>query len=155
MSETYNNIAIDEKFEAKHLDKTSDGTEVIDVPKDKLIELITYLKMHVNTQFNMLLSVSGVDKADCFEVVYHLFSTVFNKKLILKVMLDRENPNIESISRLYSAANWHERETYDLFGINFNNHPDLTRILLPNDWIGHPLRKDYVNKDKRLSWNER
>ena len=155
MSETSNNIVIDEKFEVKHLDKTSDDTEVIDVSKEKLVEFATYLKMHVNTQFNMLLSVSGVDKTDCFEVVYHLFSTVFNKKLILKVKLDKKNPNVESLSGLYSAADWHERETYDLLGINFNNHPNLERILLPKDWIGHPLRKDYVNKDQRLSWNER
>lgn len=155
MTETVNNIIIDEKFEVKHLDKTSDDIEVIDVSKNKLIELATYLKMHINTQFNMLLSVSGVDKADCFEVVYHLYSTVFNKKLILKVRLDKENPAVESLNGLYSAADWHERETYDLLGINFNNHPNLERILLPKDWIGHPLRKDYVNNDKRLSWNER
>jgi len=153
--ETVNNIIIDEKFEVKHLDKTSDDIEVIDVSKNKLIELATYLKMHINTQFNMLLSVSGVDRVDYFEVVYHLYSTVFNKKLILKVRLDKENPAVESLNGLYSAADWHERETYDLLGINFNNHPNLERILLPKDWIGHPLRKDYVNNDERLSWNER
>ena len=155
MTETVNNIIIDEKFEVKHLDKTSDDIEVIDVSKNKLIELATYLKMHINTQFNMLLSVSGVDRVDYFEVVYHLYSTVFNKKLILKVRLDKENPAVESLNGLYSAADWHERETYDLLGINFNNHPNLERILLPKDWIGHPLRKDYVNNDERLSWNER
>lgn len=154
MSET-NNIVIDEKYEVKHLDKTSDGIEVVDVSKDKLIELTTYLKIHINTQFNMLLSVSGVDKSDCFEVIYDLFSTVFKKKLILKVKLDKENPSVESLCGLYSAANWHERETYDLLGINFNNHPEMERILLPKDWVGHPLRKDYINKDTRLSWNER
>jgi len=153
--ETSNNIVIDEKFEVKHLDKTSDGIEVIDVSGDKLIELATYLKMHINTQFNMLLSVSGVDKSDCYEVVYHLFSTIFKKNLILKVRLNRESPSVESLCGLYSAANWHERETYDLLGINFNNHLSLERILLPKDWVGHPLRKDYVNNDKRLSWNER
>lgn len=155
MPETYNNITIEEKFEVKRLDKTSDGTDVIDVSRDKLIELVTYLKMHINTQFDMLLSVSGVDKPDCFEVVYHLFSTVFNNKLILKVKLNKENPTLESLCELYSAANWHERETYDLLGIKFNNHPQMERILLPKDWIGYPLRKDYVNNDKRLSWNER
>jgi len=127
----------------------------IEISKDKLIETVTYLKMHINTQFNMLLSVTGTDKADCFEVVYLLFSTVFNKELTLKVKLDKENPCLESLSGIYSAADWHERETYDLLGIKFNNHPNLERILLPKDWIGHPLRKDYVNKDTRLSWNER
>lgn len=150
-----NSLIIDEKYEVKRLDNTSNGIEVIEVSKDRLVEFATYLKMHVNTQFNMLLFVSGVDKTDCFEVVYSLYSTVFNKKLILKVMLGKENPSVESLSGLYSAANWHEREAYDLFGIIFNNHPNLERILLPKDWIGHPLRKDYVNKDERLSWNER
>jgi NADH-quinone oxidoreductase subunit C len=155
VSETSNNLVIDEKFEVKHLDKTSDDIEIIEVSKDKLIEFATYLKMHLNTQFDMLFSVSGVDKEDCLEVVYNFFSTVFKKKLILKVRLDKENPSVESLSGLYSAANWHERETYDLLGINFTNHPNLERILLPKDWVGHPLRKDYVNEDKRLSWNER
>ena len=155
MSESYNNILIDEKYDVKHLDNTSDGIEVVNVSKDKLIELVTYLKMHVNTQFDMLLSVCGVDRPDYFVVVYHLFSTVFKKKLIIKVKLDKQNPLVESLCGLYSAANWHERETYDLLGINFNNHPDMERILLPKDWIGHPLRKDYINNDKRLSWNER
>ncbi|MEI8389462.1 MAG: NADH-quinone oxidoreductase subunit C [bacterium] len=155
MPETSNITAIDEKFEVKHLDKTSDGIEIIEVPKDKLIELVTYLKMHVNTQFNMLFSVSGLDRVDCFEVVYNFYSTVFHKKLLLKVNLEKENPGVESLCGLYSAADWHERETYDLLGINFYNHPNLERILLPKDWIGHPLRKDYVNKDKRLNWNER
>jgi len=155
MSEAANNTIIDEKFEVKHLDETSDGIQVVDVSKDNLVELVTYLKIHVNNQFNMLLSVSGVEKTDSFEVVYHLFSIIFKKKLIVKVKLEKQNPCVESLSGLYSAANWHERETYDLLGINFLNHPELTRILLPNDWIGFPLRKDYVNKDKRLSWNER
>ena len=155
MSEIQNNIIIDEKFEVKHLDKTSNGIEVLEVPKDNLVDFATALKMDVNTQFNMLLSISGIDLDTCFQVVYFLYSTVFNKKFVLKVELDKENPSVDTLSEIYSAANWHERETYDLFGIKFNNHPNLERILLPKDWVGHPLRKNYVNKDERLSWNER
>jgi NADH-quinone oxidoreductase subunit C len=155
VSEIQNNIIIDEKFEVKHLDKTSNGIEVLEVPKDNLVDFATALKMDVNTQFNMLLSISGIDLDTCFQVVYFLYSTVFNKKFVLKVELDKENPSVDTLSEIYSAANWHERETYDLFGIKFNNHPNLERILLPKDWVGHPLRKNYVNKDERLSWNER
>ncbi len=155
MSKTNNKIKIEEKFEIKIVDKTSDGVEVLEVAKDKFVELVSYIKKDADNLFNMLLSVSGVDKEDCYEVVYHLYSTIFNKKLILKVKLDKENPSVESLSNIYSAANWHERETYDLFGIIFLNHPELERILLPKDWIGHPLRKNYVNSDERLSWNER
>lgn len=75
----------------------------LEISKDKLLETATYFKMHINTQFNMLLSVSGVDKTDCFEVIYHLFSSVFNKKLLLKVKLEKNNPNIDSLSRINSA----------------------------------------------------
>jgi len=150
-----NNLAIDEKYEIKRLDKTSDNTEVIEVKAEKLFETATYLKMNKDTQFNMLISLCGVDKLEHFEVIYHLYSTIFNKKLILKVILNKNTPEIESISPVYSAANWHERETYDLFGIKFSNHPELTRILLPTDWKGYPLRKNYVNNDERLSWNQR
>lgn len=123
--------------------------EIMEISKDNLVETVIRLK------YDILLSVSGVDNPDCFEVVYHLFSTITNKSLLLKAKLDKENPNIDTLSKIYAAADWHERETYDLFGIIFNNHSNLERILLPKDWIGHPLRKDYVNKDERLSWNKR
>jgi len=154
MSET-TNLVIDKKYQVKFLEKTADNIEVIEVKPEMLVETAAYLKMNKNTQFNVVISVSGVDKPDFFEVVYHLFSTVFSKKLILKAFLDKNNPEIDSLCEIYPAANWHERETYDLFGIKFMNHPNLERILLPNDWKGHPLRKDYVNDDERLSWNER
>ena len=148
-------IVIDEKYQVKFLEKTSDGVEVIQVKPELLVETAAYLKINEDTRFDVLFSVSGVDRPDCFEVVYHMFSTIFSKKLVLKAVLNKNNPEIESLSGIYSAANWHERETYDLFGIKFLNHPNLERILLPNDWKGHPLRKDYVNDDERLVWNER
>ncbi len=129
--------------------------EYLEITKEILVETVNNLKNAEDKQFNMMLSVSGVDKQDCFEVVYHLFSTAFKKNIIIKVKLERENPIVESLCGIYSAANWHERETYDLFGIIFKDHPELERILLPKDWIGYPLRKDYVLKDERLSWNER
>lgn len=154
MENTYK-LTIDEKYEVKQIDTVQDGIEIFEVPKDKLIEFVTFLKIHINTRFDMLLAVSGADKPDYYEVIYHIYSTIFNKKIILKVKLNKENPCLETLSKIYSAADWHERETYDLFGIKFDNHSNLERILLPKDWIGHPLRKNYVNNDDRLSWNKR
>jgi NADH-quinone oxidoreductase subunit C len=77
------------------------------------------------------------------EILYHLYSIPFNQSLVLKVILPRGNPEIESISSVWKSANWLEREVYDMFGVIFNNHPDLRRILMPADWKGFPLRKDY------------
>jgi len=151
-SNTFLNI---EDFENIQQDKFSDGQIVCEVPKDKLVEFVAYLKSKANYRFDMLVSVSGVDKQDCFEVVYHLYSTIFNKKIVVKVKLEKDKPLVESLCTLYAAANWHERETFDLFGIQFSNHPEMERLLMPKDWIGHPLRKDYVLNDPRLSWNER
>jgi NADH-quinone oxidoreductase subunit C len=127
--------------------------EFLEVEKNELVNKVLSLKNQEN--FDMLISVSGLDDTENFYVLYHLFSTTTNKNLVLKVKLDRENPNVDTLSKIYSSADWHERETYDLFGINFANHANLERILMPKDWIGHPLRKDYVLNDPRLSWNER
>ena len=148
------NLDIDKKY-FKNIEKTADNIEVVEAKPDMLVELAAFLKTTKNTRFDVLFSVCGTDKLEYFEVVYHLFSTVFNEKLILKVLLDKNNPEIDSLSGIYSAANWHERETFDLLGIKFNNHPELERILLPKDWIGYPLRKNYMNNDERLSWNNR
>jgi NADH-quinone oxidoreductase subunit C len=129
--------------------------EYKEIQAGSLIDTVNELKNNDVTRFDMLLSVSGVDKTECFEALYHLYSSVYNKSIVLKVQLDKNNPSVDTLSKIYSAANWHERETYDLFGIVFNNHDNLERLLLPKDWIGHPLRKDYVNNDERLSWNKR
>lgn len=130
---------------------TSDSVEVLYIDKSQILETVKLLKNH----FDILLSVCGVDTTDAFEVVYHFYSTETGDKTIIKSVLERNNPSVESVSSVYKTADWHERETFDLLGIEFLNHPNLTRILLPKDWIGHPLRKDYVQDDKRLAWNER
>ncbi len=88
--------------------------------------------------------LSGVDWVNNLEVVYHIYSMTYHHKLVIKVPLTKDDPKIESVSGIWATANWHEREAYDLFGIIFENHPDLRRILLPEDWEGHPLRKDYI-----------
>ena len=101
--------------------------------------------------FDFLSCLTGVDngpEADTMEVLYHLCSIPYHKQLVVKVLLDRKSPSVPTVSDIWRTANWHEREAYDLLGIGFDNHPDLRRILLPADWEGHPLRKDYVEQEK-------
>ena len=97
-------------------------------------------------QFNYLMCLSGVDygAGKNLGVVYHLQSMTLMHQIVLKVDLPRESPNVPSVALIWRTADWHEREAYDLFGIRFEGHPDLRRIFLPDDWEGHPLRKDYV-----------
>ena len=83
-------------------------------------------------------------RAHKFEVVYHLFSYTHRHALVLKVGVPRDNARLATVSTVWRAALWQEREIFDLLGVDFEGHPDLRRILLPEDWVGHPLRKDYV-----------
>ena len=93
--------------------------------------------------FDQLSVITGVDYEDRVEAIYNLFSYDNKHNLVLKVILDHDNPEVDSLTSLWKGADWLERETYDLVGINFTGHPNLTRILLPEGWNGHPLRKDY------------
>ncbi|MEM0938324.1 MAG: NADH-quinone oxidoreductase subunit C [Bacteroidota bacterium] len=107
------------------------------------------LKCHL-TYFDSLSCLTGIDNGEengTMEVLYHLYSIPFSLHLALSVVLDRENPSVDSVSDIWRGANWHEREVYDLLGIKFKNHPDLRRILLPEDWEGYPLRKDYQEQE--------
>lgn len=104
-------------------------------------------------QFERLSTLTGVDRYPTeprFEVVYHLHSLARNLRLRLKVRLAGANPEVDSVTPVWRGANWYERETFDLFGIRFRNHPDLRRIMLPDDWVGHPLRKDYQVTGERV-----
>ncbi len=103
-----------------------------------------FLRDSDRTQFDQLMLLSGVDyTGGKLGVVYHLYSMKLKHKIVLKVELSADNPHCHSVQDVWKTANWHEREAYDMFGIIFDNHPDLRRILLPDDWEGHPLRKDY------------
>jgi NADH-quinone oxidoreductase subunit C len=123
----------------------SDFNELtIEVLPADLIKALRRLKHDL--KFERLSTVTGVDRYPSeprFEVVYHLQSISKNERLRLKTRLSGENPEIESAFPVYRSSNWYEREVFDLFGIRFLNHPDLTRIMMPDDWTGHPLRKDY------------
>lgn len=108
--------------------------------------------LYANDQlfFDMLSCITGVDngkEANTMEVIYNFYSIPFDHHLMVKVNLERGKPEIPSVAHIWKTANWLERETYDMFGINFTNHPDLRRILLPADWQGHPLLKDYEEQE--------
>lgn len=142
-----NNIDVKESF----YDASSILTIIIN--SDSLLKTVQLFK-ELNC-FDMLLSVSGVDYNDYLEVVYLFINSETTQKVALKVRVDSNSPKIPSITDIFPAADWNEREIFDLLGVHFTNHPNLKRILLPEDWIGHPLRKNYVMSDKRLVWNER
>ena len=113
------------------------------VSPGKLTEIARFLRDEPGLSFDSLMCLSGVDYKERFAVAYHLHSLKEGHRLGLKVFLPRENPSVPSVDAVWPAANFMERETYDLFGIVFEGSIDLRRILLPEDWEGHPLRKDY------------
>lgn len=120
------------------------------VPAADIVKVCTELQQNPQTFFDMLSCLTGIDngaQADTLEVAYNLYSIPFNVQLMLKVVLPRENPVIDSVSPVWRTADWHEREAFDMYGIKFQGHPDLRRILLPADWIGFPLRKDYNQQE--------
>jgi NADH-quinone oxidoreductase subunit C len=119
------------------------GELTLTVPAEHIVAVSRLLK--TQQQYVRLSTVTGVDWYPAeprFEVVYHMLSLSRNLRLRVKCKLPGANPEIDSVTGVWRSANWFERETFDLFGIRFRNHPDLTRIMLPDDWEGHPLRKD-------------
>jgi NADH-quinone oxidoreductase subunit C len=120
------------------------------IHSDDLVLIARTLQQNSETYFDQLACVTAIDngpEANTMEVVYNLYSIPFNKSLALKVLLNRQNPEAESLSFLWKSANWLEREAFDMYGIIFQNHPDLRRILMPADWDGFPLRKDYKEQE--------
>jgi NADH-quinone oxidoreductase subunit C len=115
----------------------------IEVDPDRVDDVCAFLKSHAELDFDGLLNLTGVD-APKIQVVYELTSFSLKHDLVIKVDCDRAAPKTRTVCRVWRAANWLEREVYDLLGVDFEGHPDQRRILLPDDWVGHPLRKDYV-----------
>jgi NADH-quinone oxidoreductase subunit C len=117
------------------------------IKPDNLVELALFLRDDEEMLFDYLNNLSGIDYVDNLCVVYHLYSIKLKHRLVLKIKLDKENAVVPSVERVWKTANWHEREAWDMFGIKFEGHPNLIRILSPYDWEGHPLRKDYVTPE--------
>lgn len=117
---------------------------IIFVSPDRIDEICFHLRDSEEFQFDFLNCISAIDNPDkTLSAAYNLFSFPKRHKVTLKITVTREKPDVKSVSKIWLAADWHEREAYDIIGINFVGHPDLRRILLPYDWEGHPLRKDY------------
>lgn len=123
------------------------GDTTIVVKPERIVEICTALKDGHDTAFRYLSMIAGMDyypKSPRFGVVYNLYCHKHHSRITLKALLaDDQSPAIDSVSKVWSTANWHEREAFDMMGIRFHGHPDLRRILMPEDWVGHPQRKDY------------
>ncbi len=124
---------------------------------EKLVAVAGFLKSEPRLRFDLLRCISAIDwpAKNNIEVVYDLISTSLAHAFAVKVVLDRANPQVESVGGIWPAAQWHEREAFDLMGVTFLHHSDLRRILMPEDWTGYPLRKDYqdVVEYKGLKFN--
>ncbi|OQX11195.1 MAG: NADH dehydrogenase [Desulfobulbaceae bacterium A2] len=132
------------------------GQAGVVVRRERIVDLLRWLQDDETCRMNHLLSLCGVDNAkrlhpplERFEVVYNLYSIEHRHQLRLRAQVPGDDPLIDSVTSLWCGADWLERETWDLCGISFNNHPNLKRVLLPEDWVGHPLRKEYPLKGDR------
>lgn len=135
------------KFEAEWEEELSRLT----LPAEQILPVCEFLWKNPATYFDSLSCLTAIDQgpeAGKMEVIYTLYSIPNHLTIHLRVILDRSSPTISSVSSIWRTADWHEREAFDLLGIQFSGHPDLRRILLPEDWEGHPLRKDYVEQSK-------
>ncbi len=143
---------IRDKFPLEVADiKTFRDQVFVSVKSGKIIDICRYLYEDPDIFMNFLSDLCGVDypgRTHRFEVVYSLYSIKHNHRIILKALILEDNPAIDSVVQIWSGANWHEREACDMYGIVFNGHPDLRRILMPDDWEGFPLRKDYPLKGR-------
>jgi NADH-quinone oxidoreductase subunit C len=140
--------AFGERILSAHFDVAS---PFVVVALDALVEVATFCRNERELSFDNLMCLSAADypkeTPPRMELVYHLLSYTHGHTFALKVHLPREEPRAATVEGVWGVANWHEREAYDLFGIAFTGHSDLRRILLPDDWIGHPLRKDWQDPD--------
>jgi NADH-quinone oxidoreductase subunit C len=115
------------------------------VKPDKWLDVARALRDTSDLAFDFCNNITAVDwiKQNILQVVFHLWSYRHRHQIVIKIDLDRAKPQLPSVESVWKAANWNEREQYDLFGVEFLGHPELKRILLPDDWVGHPMRKDY------------
>jgi NADH-quinone oxidoreductase subunit C len=122
------------------------GELTLHVKPERVADLCQHLRDDQEHRYELLLGVSGVDypnDPERFHVVYHLLSMTYRRRLRLETQVSEAHPHVASVTGVYPTADFHERETWDMFGVVFDGHPGLTRILMPDDWPGHPQRKDY------------
>jgi NADH-quinone oxidoreductase subunit C len=132
-----------------HADPTRDKDPWFQVAPYEIEAIAEYMKTDSELRLDYLECITGVDYPDDkkIHVVYHVYSYSKRHRAVMKAFLDREDPSMPTLVNVWSSANWQERECFDLLGVLFEGHPDLRRLLLPDDWEGHPLRKDYEEKE--------
>ncbi|SHE96727.1 NADH-quinone oxidoreductase subunit C [Seinonella peptonophila] len=138
----------EQAIEESYVNQNGEHLLTLVVNRDHWAKLASLLKQEANWQYTYLQNCAGVDQQTYFEVVYHLYSLEHHDQICVHVKVDRDQPEIPSVVNIWPAANWHEREIYDLLGIQFTGHPNLQRILMPDEWEGYPLRKDYQPLDE-------
>jgi NADH-quinone oxidoreductase subunit C len=148
---------IKEKFPEEVLEiKEFRGQVAVTLKKARIFEICRFLHDEPELSFDYLADLCGVDflgkKEKRFEVVYHLYSIKHRRGIRLKAEVAEDDPAINSVVPIWAGVNWHERECFDMFGIVFKGHPDHRRILMPEDWEGHPLRKDYPLQGPEKEW---
>jgi len=122
------------------------GEFAVTVAADAIAKVCSLLRDDAELAFDMLIDLTAVDRfrpVKRFEVVYHLYSLTHRRSLVLKALVDEDRPELPSVTGIWASANWHERETFDMFGIKFAGHPDLRRLYMPEEFEFHPLRKDF------------
>jgi NADH-quinone oxidoreductase subunit C len=149
-------IRLKEKF-SDSVVETSEfrGELTIIIRKEDIVSVCTFLRDDPELLFNYLSDLTAVDRLGRkprFDVIYHLYSIKKSHRVRLKIKLD-EDESLQSITSVWNGANWFEREVFDMFGIKFDNHPDLRRILMPDDWEGHPLRKDFPLRQEKVQFS--
>ena len=143
-------LVAEDAVEEATLNPFNDDMPTLVIRGEHWLKAAEVLRDHKEFGFRFLRNVAGVDYETHMEVVYHLLNMDSGDTYCVKVRTNRDNPSVPSVTPLWSTANWQEREIYDLLGIAFPGHPDLRRIMLPEDWVGHPLRKDYVPLDPEV-----
>ena len=121
--------------------------QFVTVPAEQLLKVMHFLNEDPQMQFDCLMSQAGVHEEDTIYLYYHLYSYAQKHRLTVVSSVPLEKPEVDSVVEIWKGADWLERETYDLLGVIFKGHPDLRRLMLPEDWTGHPLRKDYKKLD--------
>ena len=143
--------ALEKQFPGKVSNFKGEVSEpYLSVDAADIVEVCRFLRDAAGMNLLVLSDLTALDwpKDEKIQVVYHLFSYAHNHQIVLKVDLPRDNPKIATVEGVWKVANWFEREVYDLFGVIFEGHSDLRRIMLPEDWLGYPLRKDYVEQEE-------
>ena len=151
------NFEVLEKFNIEIQPTVGNSFNKIRVESVNLCDLLNFLKNNAQFAFDRLNTIIAVDlglEEKLFELIYDLHSIQTGQSARISVLVDKSSPHVPSVVEIFKSAYFDECEIFDMFGINFDNNPDLKRLYMPKGWVGNPLRKDYEQKDERLSWSK-